>query len=459
MGASASRGRAHGVLLVALIAGSLAGTSAYADRVQPSDRVTSFVAVRKGGSTSTEIVDKLPPGTSAQLVATKGAWRKIKLNSGAVGFVSSSWTLVVPDGTSQVTTSTSTTDERFTYRRVGTVADIPTTRPEKGQYRVHVIDVGTGLSILVQGHDFNFLFDGGSNDKAEKPDRVLAYLFAAVGPSGGKDCVPDGDAWTVPKETKTLNQVVLSHPHNDHGSELARILSCYKVENVWDSGKVNDTDFYQGFIEAVAEETGATYHTALEPPADRKVPFVKNKPVTIPTSVTWTQFAELDRVGLDDKASFTVLNAKSDAADPNEDSIVLLVDLAGTKLLLVGDAVAGDRGSPGDTPKRTEKHLLDAHKDLLDADILQVGHHGSLTSSRKEFLDAVSPSLVIVSSGPAKYNTVTLPDKDVLAALKATGAKLLETYEHDGACPDSDPVGPNKGPGGCDNYVIDVKPQ
>jgi hypothetical protein len=42
--------------------------------------------------------------------------------------------------------------------------------------------VGTGLSILVQGHDFNLLFDGGSGDDSrgisstENNSRLLAYF-------------------------------------------------------------------------------------------------------------------------------------------------------------------------------------------------------------------------------------------------------------------------------------------
>jgi hypothetical protein len=61
---------------------------------------------------------------------------------------------------------------------------------------VHLIDVGTGLSILVQGHTFNLLYDGGSNDDfagisgGHDRDRLIAYLFAALGPSGPPEWSP-----------------------------------------------------------------------------------------------------------------------------------------------------------------------------------------------------------------------------------------------------------------------------
>ena len=76
--------------------------------------------------------------------------------------------------------------------------------PAPGSYRMQVIDVGTGLSVLVQGADFTLLYDAGSIDDAKhvgtssagNQNRLLAYLYAAVGPSGGPECVPQGDAWT-----------------------------------------------------------------------------------------------------------------------------------------------------------------------------------------------------------------------------------------------------------------------
>lgn len=84
---------------------------------------------------------------------------------------------------------------RITHRIARTVDDVDSTPPEAG-YRVHLIDVGTGLAILIQGHDFNLLFDGGSGDDSrgisatENSSRLLAYLWEAIGPSGPKGCQP-----------------------------------------------------------------------------------------------------------------------------------------------------------------------------------------------------------------------------------------------------------------------------
>src|SRR5688572_19686570 len=79
----------------------------------------------------------------------------------------------------------------FTWSRVVTAADVPPP-PAPGTYRVHLIDVGTGLAVLVQGADFALLYDAGTNDREERPLRVLAYLAAALGSSGDDLCVEPG---------------------------------------------------------------------------------------------------------------------------------------------------------------------------------------------------------------------------------------------------------------------------
>ena len=53
----------------------------------------------------------------------------------------------------------------------------------------------------------------------------------------------------------------------------------------------------------------------------------------------------------------------------------------------------------------------------VQADILKVGHHGSRTSSRQAFIDAVKPEVSSVSVGAG--NTYGLPDEDALARIQA----------------------------------------
>lgn len=365
---------------------------------------------------------------------------------------------------------------RIAATRIASVSDLSSSPPAEGHFRIHLIDVGTGLSILVQGHDFTMLYDGGSGDDKSgitqqgDKSRLVAYLFAALGPSGPAACAPVGDAeWHGYGGTKrvTINHIVLSHPHDDHGSLLDDVLACYDVEDVWDAGVVNDTVFYRDFLQAVAAEPGVRFHTAAAIP-DNRTYEVKGQAVEFGDEVVWTTFSDSTLQQLGEGATFLVLHADGEQhADPNDNSIVLRVELGGTSLLLMGDAESGPREPPASPPSGVEAYLLEHHRAEIDVDILQVGHHGSKTSSRLDFLNAVSPAWALIGAGPKKYSGVTLPDPEVLTAieqvLSASGGSsesLLRTNSQDeGGCDIEDRIGrDDDSPGGCDNYLLETSP-
>lgn len=337
----------------------------------------------------------------------------------------------------------------FTWKRVETAKDVPGP-PAPGTYQIHMIDVGTGLAILVRGADFTLLYDAGTNDRDEKPLRVAAYLAAALGPSGDELCVEGG-----PKPTGrvAIDHIVLSHPHADHASALDLVVHCYDIKQFWDSGAINDTVFYRELMSGLSRSKATRYHTAADVPGDRKVT-VKGASFQLHD---WSRFSEADTIQLGEGAKFTILHAEGKKkSDFNENSLVIAVELGATRLLLVGDAESGPRKDPSEPVGDIEQFLIEQHPKHIVADILQVGHHGSKTSSRRAFLDAVKPSLALVSTGPKTYGKVTLPDQEVLDALKAVGATVLRTDERDGNCPVQGRIGGDRGPGGCDSWVITV---
>jgi competence protein ComEC len=343
----------------------------------------------------------------------------------------------------------------ITVKRVDAPGDVPTTPPPAGEWRIHMIDVGTGLSILVQGHDFNLLYDAGTNDAGEKPLRVLDYLAAAVGPSGDSVCVAKGAP--APGVRKKLDHVVLSHPHADHASAMDEVVHCYDVGTFWDSGAINDTKFYGELLGMIAKSTNLAYRTAAVPPPDRTIK-VKGSAITMPAAVAWSTFSEGDVVELGADARFTLLHAEAKQKDMNANSVVILVELGGARLLLTGDAESGPRKDPSAPLGDVEEHLVTAFHQAIDVDILQVGHHGSKTSSRAAFLAAVSPRYALVSVGPKKYSGTMLPDAEVIAALAAAGAEVLRTDARDKDCPAATKrIGGDKGSGGCDSYILTIK--
>ena len=78
----------------------------------------------------------------------------------------------------------------------------------------------------------------------------------------------------------------------------------------------------------------------------------------------------------------------------------------------------------GDASVTTEKEILDKY-DLPDIDVLKVGHHGSKTSSSKEFIDEINPRYSIISVG--KKNRYGHPNKEALETLK--DSKIYRTDE------------------------------
>ncbi|HWO23632.1 MAG TPA: MBL fold metallo-hydrolase [Kofleriaceae bacterium] len=337
-----------------------------------------------------------------------------------------------------------------TWRRVETAADLPPP-PAPGTFQLHLIDVGTGLAILIRGADFAMLYDAGTNDPGEKPLRVAAYLAATLGPSGDDLCVPPGTP--LPRARRRLEHVVLSHPHADHASALDLVLHCYDVGHFWDPGRLVQTAFYRDLMAQLARSAPTTYHTAAVVPDDRAVA-VKGHRVTIPR---WERFSEGDAVPLGAGARFTILHAEpKPSGNPNGSSLVVRVELGGTRVLLVGDAESGARRDPSEPPAGLEAYLIAQHAPALRADILQVGHHGSKTSSRRAFLQAVGPKVALVSSGPRQYSGTTLPDPEVIAALGAVGATILRTDLRDASCPVTGRIGGDAGPGGCDTWVVTI---
>lgn len=414
------------VILAAFLGLAVAfSTPAWADDVQPSSRVTRAVLVRQGPSTDTVVLGRLRPGETANLVGDVSGWYEVVLADGTRGYVSKIWTILIPadDGA--------------------------------GPYQVHVIDVGTGLAVFVEGPDFTLLYDAGSQDDLHggHENRVVAYIEAAR-----------------PGLTR-IDHVILSHPHKDHLQLMPEIFERYAISHVWESGRVNRTDGYCHFLRAAMAEPGVQYHDAIASNAARSVSFTGSG---CHGTIMVRQAAMMDampvRLGAGAHMSFLYRDARNHA-DPNGNSVVVRLDLGDRRVLLTGDAEGGDRELPSRPPQAgsIEAHLIACCAADIRSDVLVVGHHGSLTSSRTAFLDAVGASIYAISSGPYPYHRVRLPDAEVVMELERRG-QVLRTdrddffrIEDEGrACElNPDKIGPDadETPGGCNNILIRIVPR
>jgi competence protein ComEC len=121
------------------------------------------------------------------------------------------------------------------------------------------------------------------------------------------------------------------------------------------------------------------------------------------------------------QARFRVLSggtAGEYAGGSNDESIVLRVRYGKAVVLLMGDA-----------GEAVERRLIHSGESLR-ADVLKVGHHGSLSATLPAFLEAVGPRVAIVSTGGS--GLFRLPSPRTLQRLSARSIATLRT-DRDGA--------------------------
>lgn len=118
-----------------------------------------------------------------------------------------------------------------------------------------------------------------------------------------------------------------------------------------------------------------------------------------------------------DKVNFEIIHPQfAKTITGNNSSCVVKVSSAYGSVLLTGDI-----------EKQAEMSLLKSYGDNLKADILLVPHHGSRTSSTKEFISTVSPDYAFF---PVGYrNRFGFPKQDIISRYETHGIETLVSYE------------------------------
>jgi len=239
---------------------------------------------------------------------------------------------------------------------------------------VHVIAVGQATSILIVGPaGETMLYDTGHYDT--DGEAVLYYL----------------DEQGIDR----IDHLVVSHSDADHIGGAGPIIDHYESERagvgtVHDPGLPASTQTYGEFLAAVEQH-----------------------------NVTRDETHEGDAIGFGD-VTVSVLGPPVPYLDNrtrNENSLVLRLGYGNTSFLLSGDAEADQ-----------ERYLAERYGTALNATVLTAGHHGSYSSSREPFLDAVSPERVVISSPyDSEYGH---PDETVLTRLTARAIPAYWTGTH-----------------------------
>ena len=292
--------------------------------------------------------------TGAALAAKQNApillVQKSKIPDALAPKISNIKTAIVLGGTAAIS------QDVFNQIRTGVV-----TTPE-GDLLVHYIDVGQGDATLLQGPDFTVLIDAGRHDRND----VVPYLKSM--------------------NVKSIDLLILTHPHADHIGQAVNVLKSFKVDEVWMSG---------------SEHTSITYEELIDTLLESDVNY--NEP----------RAGERYKIG---SLDIEVLHPDRLIGDFNEDSIAIRAIYGNVKFVFTGDA-----------EKRGEETMVKSGRDLR-ADILHLGHHGSNTSSTEAFLKAVDPDVAIYSAG--KDNPYGHPHQEVIQRLFDLKIKVYGTDVH-----------------------------
>lgn len=181
---------------------------------------------------------------------------------------------------------------------------------------------------------------------------------------------------------KKIDYLILTHGDYDHVGESINLVENFKVEKVvFNCGEFNELE--QDLIKVLDK---------------KKIPY----------------YSCIKELNMDDNKLYFLNN--KDYGNENDNSSVIYTELNNHKFLFMGDAGV-----------EVEQDLIEKYN-LQDIDVLKVGHHGSKTSSSKNFIDKIEPKYSIISVG--KNNRYGHPNKEVLDNL--SNSKIYRT-DQDGS--------------------------
>lgn len=243
-------------------------------------------------------------------------------------------------------------------------------RVQAPQWNATLIDVGQGDSILLTTPSGkHFLIDAGEAGRRDSGKDIIVPYLHHIG-------------------VLQLDALIITHPDADHFGGAASIVKTFPVKELWIS-------------ECARTEEKREWQNIISDALGRGIPIRD-----IHRGFTWKE-PHFELLALHPQ-DFV-------CKDANTESITFRAKGMAHSAMLTGDlTVAG------------EKQILKTDA-FLKSDIIKLGHHGSKTSSSRDFLNAVDPKLALVSSG--YHNRFRHPSKQTIRRLDSLNIPYLNTAE------------------------------
>lgn len=252
-------------------------------------------------------------------------------------------------------------------------------------YLLIILIVHTNISCFNNYINITFL-DVGQGDSTfiSLPHNKKSVLIDTGGISNSDYSIVENKT-IVYLKSKGINHIdylILTHGDFDHMGEAINLVNNFKVEKViFNCGEFNELE--QDLIKVLDK---------------KKIPY----------------YSCIKELNIDDNKLYFLNN--KDYGNENDNSSVIYTELSNHKFLFMGDAGL-----------EVEEDLIKKYN-LKDIDVLKVGHHGSRTSSGKNFINEINTEYSIISVG--KNNRYGHPNKEVLSNLEQS--KIYRT-DQDGS--------------------------
>jgi competence protein ComEC len=254
--------------------------------------------------------------------------------------------------------------------------------PAWSQVTVHYINVGQAAAALLEFDSGLVMIDAGGETTSDKPSGQVyrQHLIDYI-----NQVFAQHPAWN-----KTLEGLIVSHPHVDHTMFLMDVLNNFGVHTLTDNG----AQCGSGMPQLKSARTFAI---------QKHISYMAIQDTSIHS--TGYPVHLLESPGAD-APQFLLLSGGRGCLDPNNDSIGVRIVTKEATILFAGDSEDEDSGSSKCsvalakcTPAMSMLETKYGHSGLLKADLYLEAHHGSPNGFTPAFLASVAPRISVISAG------------------------------------------------------------